>query len=218
MRERQTAHTGETMTSAVNTKSGKGVVDGVISELATFWNVRPGDEDELAAACRRFTETVRHLDPEKAVHTGLRDTRHVIFDDGRRLLWATTFETDWDVYIDDAILAVGIANFLDWMQHTTQGEAVQAWVESAGGVEKLDPNDPEITQTVRRTSGRLKEIIQSAQIPAAAYFNALAPLTLTQVNKAQGLEQAFQQVLDDPAAGEALQHPALKLLLEQAAD
>jgi hypothetical protein len=30
--------------------------------------------------------------------------------------------------------------------------------------------------------------------------------------------EAFQQVLDDPDAAEALQHPALKPLLEQAAD
>jgi hypothetical protein len=32
------------------------------------------------------------------------------------------------------------------------------------------------------------------------------------------VEHAFQQVLDDPAAAQALQQPALKPLLEQAAD
>jgi hypothetical protein len=32
------------------------------------------------------------------------------------------------------------------------------------------------------------------------------------------VNEAFQQVLDDPDAAEALQHPALKPLLEQAAD
>ena len=32
------------------------------------------------------------------------------------------------------------------------------------------------------------------------------------------MQEAFQQVLDDPAAAEALQHPALKPLLELAAD
>jgi hypothetical protein len=54
--------------------------------MAGFWDVRPGHEDELRAACRRFIETVRNVDPEKGTRTGLRDTRHVIFDDGRRLL------------------------------------------------------------------------------------------------------------------------------------
>jgi hypothetical protein len=46
----------------------------------------------------------------------------------------------------------------------------------------------------------------------------MSALTMTQIFKAQRLQEAFQQVLDDPAAEEALQHPALKPLLEQAAD
>ena len=36
--------------------------------------------------------------------------------------------------------------------------------------------------------------------------------------KAWALQKAFQQVLDDPDAAEALQHPALKPLLDLAAD
>jgi len=32
------------------------------------------------------------------------------------------------------------------------------------------------------------------------------------------VNKAFQQVLDDPEAGEALQHPPLKPLLDEAAD
>ena len=41
---------------------------------------------------------------------------------------------------------------------------------------------------------------------------------IPQIRKATRVEQAFQQVLDDPAAEQALQQPALKPLLEQAAD
>jgi predicted type IV restriction endonuclease len=41
---------------------------------------------------------------------------------------------------------------------------------------------------------------------------------MPQIKKAQRLQQAFQKVLDDPDAEEALKHPALKPLLEQAAD
>lgn len=29
-----------------------------------------------------------------------------------------TFETEWDPYVDDAILLIGIEVFLDWLQHT----------------------------------------------------------------------------------------------------
>lgn len=209
--------TGAT-TGQVTTKSGKGVSHGVISELAAFFTVKPGHEEELRAAVGRFADVLRKAPPEETQRTGLRDTRHVIFNDGRQLLWATTFETDWDVYIDDALLIVGIEHFLDWMQHTVEGDKVVAWVQSVGGVKKLDKNDPTQKETVKRTSAQLKAIIQSVQTQAAAYFNAVADLTNPQIMKAQRLEQAFQQVLDNPAAEKALQDPALKPLLEQAAD
>jgi len=38
-----------------------------------------------------------------------------------------------------------------------------------------------------------------------------------EIRKAQRVNQAFQRVLDDPAA-EALQHPALRPLLDEATD
>ena len=56
------------------------------------------------------------------------------------------------------------------------------------------------------------------QIPASGYYNAVSYMTHTEIRKAQLVYEAFQQVLDDPDAAEALQHPALKPLLEQAAD
>lgn len=208
----------EAMTTTTNGKSGKGLSDGVISELATYFDVVPGHENELRAASERFTERVRSFsatDPDRAIRTGLRDTRLVIFDDGKRLLWATTFETEWDPYIDDAILAVGIRYFLDWMQHTTQGQKIMEWADSYGGAAKLDAMPEE---SVRKATVRLKEILQSVQSPAVAYFNVFNAWTMSQVFKALRLQEAFQQVLDDPAAEQALQHPALKPLLELAAD
>jgi hypothetical protein len=43
-------------------------------------------------------------------------------------------------------------------------------------------------------------------------------VTHVEASKALRVYEAFQQVLDDPAAAEALQSPALKPLLELAAD
>ncbi len=205
------------MAAGVTKKSGKGLRDGVISELTTYWAVRPGHEEELRAAVGRFAEVLRNIGPAQTIRTGLRDSRHVIFDGGRRLLWVTTYESDWDPYVDDALIVVGLENFLDWLQHTTEAEKVFAWLESAGLAGKLDKTDPGYAETVKKTSAGLKAIIQSAQIQAAAYFNPLGALTMPQIAKAKALEQAFQEVLDDPAAEEALQHPALKPLLDQAA-
>jgi hypothetical protein len=205
------------MTSAVTRKSGQGLSYGVVSELATYWNVLPGHEDELRAATQRFADVLSNVPLEKNIATGLRDSRHVIFDNGTRLMWATTFESDWDPYFDDFV-QIGIEHFVDWLQHTAQGTDVNAWIESSGGMEAFDTARPDVEAHVQRTVGGLKAIVQSVQSPATGYYNNLSTWTMTQIIKAQRLQDAFQQVLDTPGAEEALQHPALKPLLEQAAD
>jgi hypothetical protein len=203
----------------LNKKSGKGTNDGVISEMTLFFGVRPGHEEELRAAVARFAEVVRKSDPQATQKTGLRDSRHAIFDNGQRLLWATTFETDWDPYLDDALILVGVEHFIDWMQHIVEAEQLVSWLQSAGGAEKLtQASTAEFEQTVRTTSAGLKAILQSVQVPAAGYWNALAAKTIPEIRKAERVEQAFQQALDHPEAAQALSHPALQPLLEQAAD
>jgi hypothetical protein len=209
--------TGPTGGNMTNIKSGKGLSYGVVSELATYWDVLPGHEDELRAATQRFAAVLSQVPLEKNIHTGLRDQRHVIFDNGTRLMWATTFENEWDPYFEDFIL-IGIEHFLDWMQHTAQYPHVSAWVESSGGVEKFGQSNPDVKGQVERTVGGLKAIVQSVQSPATGYFNNLSTWTMPEIVRAQRLQEAFQQVLDNPDAAEALQHPALKPLLDEAAD
>jgi hypothetical protein len=204
-------------TTTINNKSGKGLSDGVVSELATYWDVLPGHEDALRAATQRFADTLRQVDRDKNIHTGLRDERHVIFDNGQRLMWATTFENEWDPYFEDFI-QIGLEHFVDWMQHTAQYTDVNAWIESSGGVGSFDTSRPDIEAHVKATVGGLKAVVQSVQSPATGYFNNLGAWTMPQIVRAQRVQEAFQQVLDDPAAAEALQHPALKPLLDEAAD
>jgi len=200
-------------------KSGKGISDGVISELTAFFGVKPGHEEQLREAVARFADVIRNTDPQETQKTGLRDTRHVIFDNGTRLLWTTTFETDWDPYLDDALIIVGAEHFVDWMQHIVEAEQLSKWFAESGGTKTLGKaNLANIIDIVNQSSGGLKAIIQSAQTPAAGYWNALAAQTIPEIRKAQRVEQAFQQVLDHPEAAPALQHPALQPLLEQAAD
>ena len=209
--------TTDKTTTTTNKKTGGGLSDGVVSELATFWNVLPGHEDELRAATERFADLLRSVPRDKNLHTGLRDQRHVIFDGGRQMMWATTFENDWDPYFEDFV-QIGIQHFLDWMQHTTQYPAVSAWVESSGGVKKFSADNPDVDAQVKQTVGGLKAIVQSVQSPATGYFNNLSTWTMPEIVRAQRVQAAFQRVLDDPGAAEALQHPALKPLLELAAD
>jgi len=184
------------MITTLSKKSGKGLSHGVVSELSAFFHVRPGHEEELRAAVKRFKEKAQPSDTSVFEKLGLRDQRHVIFDNGTRVMWCTSFESEWDPYIDDAIEIFGAASWVDWMQHT---------VEYSSEMENA-------------SNAQLKGFLQSAQEQAATLFNALPNHTLSQIKKALLLNQAFERVLDNPAAVEALQHPALQPLLEQAAD
>jgi len=192
----------------LNKKSGKGMIHGVVSELSTFFTVRPGHEAQIHAAVERVNQMLHEMGPEVHRKLGLREWRQLIFDDGRRMMLMTSFETDWDPYMDDALQVFGVDTFIDWLQHTVEAaqnrEALQATIEAA-----------------RRGStdtAALKALLQSAQTPATAYLDVLSDQTVPQIRKAQRLERAFEQVLDDPAAEPALQQPALKPLLDQAAD
>jgi hypothetical protein len=178
------------MVVSMNRKSGVGLSDGVVSELTVVWTVKPGHAEQLSAACKRFMDVVRNTDAEATQKTGLRDLRVAMFDDNRRLLLATNFESDWDAYVRDILMAFGHGALTDVFQHVD-------------GFEALDG------------TGRF---FQAHQVQATAYWNGLSDTTVPEIRKALRLEEAFQQVLDDPAAAQALQHPALKPLLDQAAD
>ena len=91
---------------------------------------------------------------ELNVETGLRDERHVIFDGGKRLVWFTTFETDWDPYVEDAFMRIGIDHFTDWMQHTTSADEWFACIREAGGEEKYRAAT-EITGTAQEKEERV---------------------------------------------------------------
>jgi hypothetical protein len=203
---------------ALSKKSGKGTAHGVVSELTAFFAIQPGHEEQLRAACQRFAEAFQSLEP-MTLTSGLRDMKHAIFDNGQRLLFITSFETDWDAYIDDAVSQIGVENWMDWMQHTVEvGQLRGALRQTAGLDASGTASHEDLERAVTMGSSELKEVLQSAQVRALYYFNDLSTLTVPQIKKARRVEQAFQQVLDDPAAAEALQQPVLKPLLEQAAD
>jgi hypothetical protein len=208
----------------VSKKSGKGLQEGVMSELTTLFEIKPGKEEEVRAAVKRFTDFLRSRPPEDTMKTGLRSSRHVVFDDGRRLMWLTTFEQDWDPYIEDAVIVIGTDRFVDWLQHTTASEKVADWIRDAGGMDALlgargsFRSDPAREKAARASTRGLKDIITSVQFQAAAYFNSVGDLIHPEIRKGHKVNEAFQKVLDNPDAAEALQHPALKPLLDLASE
>ena len=181
-------------TTRLDRKSGKGLRDGVVSELYTVFDVKPGHEAELRAACKRLATTLQNAPVELNVQTGLRDERHVIFDGGKRLVWCTTFETEWDPYVEDAIMRIGVDNFTDWIQHLTAADEWYAGIREGGGEEKLRAN-VNLVGTAQEKEARtgilwVKKFLSDHQIPAAGYYNAMSYMTHAEARKAKRVYEA----------------------------
>ena len=183
-------------TYQTTTKSGRGSRHGVVSEVSAFLHIKPGEVEELRAAIGRFQDRLRRAPSDYMVKFGLVDMRHVIFDNDTRLLWITSFDTDWDPYIDDSVQGMGIETWYDWLQHC----------------EECPPD------VLTLGSKPLKDFLQSCQTRAIGFYRTIANQTVGQMIKAQRVHAALDRVLEQPEASTLLQHPALKPLLDEAAD
>ena len=113
------------------------------------------------------------------------------FDNDTRLLFATSFDGSWDSYMLD-FASKPLKLFDAIFQH----------VEGYEGLPDL---------------AAVKNFIMSAQLTAGGYSRNYGG-TVKEIRKAERVNKAFQQVLDDPEAAELLQAPALAPLLAEAAD
>jgi hypothetical protein len=175
-------------------ESRPGVSVGPVSEFSLFFRVKPGHGDALREALKALQDHPGYRPgdyhmPIASIH----EARFVLFDDDSRLLFATSFDGPWDSYMDDFFNTGPTLQLFD------------ATFQHVEGYEGL-PDLP-----------ALKSFILGAQETAAAYARNYGG-TVKEIRKAQQVNTAFQQVLDDPQAAEALQHPALKPLLDEAAD
>ena len=177
-------------------KSGKGSSHGVVSEVSAFFHVRPGHEAALREACQRFHARLESAPLDYMQRFGLQGMRHVIFDNGTRMYWETLFDTDWQPYVDDSVATLGIRTWYDWFQHCEECPA----------------------NLVDFSPQALRDFIQSAQVQAAGFYVTLSTKTIGELRKAIRVQEALDQVLEQPEASTLLQHPALKPLLDEAAD
>jgi hypothetical protein len=169
-----------------------GVRVGSVSEFSLFFHVRPGHEKGLREAVQALQNSpgYRPGDYEMPIAV-IHEARFVLFDGDTRLLFATSFDGPWDAYMED-FASKPLQLFDSIFRH----------VEGYEGLPDL---------------AAVKEFILSAQVTAAAYARNY-PGTVKEIRKALRVNEAFQRVLDDPRAAEALGHPALQPLLDQAAD
>lgn len=171
-----------------------GLSVGPTSEFSLFFRVADGQGPSLRAALLELQDTpgYRPGDYGMAVQT-IHEARFVLFDDDTRLAFITSFDGPWDAYMEDFF---------------TSGPTLALFDVIFGHVEGYD-GLPDLAA--------VRAFVLGAEQTATAYARNY-PGTVKEIRKAQRVSAAFQQVLDHPQAAEALAHPALQPLLDEAAD
>jgi hypothetical protein len=171
-----------------------GVSVGPTSEFSLFFVVRNGHGDDLRAALQALQNHPGYRPGEyNMAVVSIHEARFVLFDDDTRLAFITSFDGPWDAYMEDFFTSGPTLGLFD---------VIFRHVEGYEGLPDL---------------AAVRAFVLGAEVSAAAYARNYGG-TVKEIRKAQRVNHAFQQVLDHPQAAEALQHPALKPLLEEAAD
>src|SRR3984957_2084021 len=107
---------------------------GKVSELTMVVPLAPGGADRLRAFLKLLGGNLAGADKVGSVH----DMRFVFLDNDTRMIFATTFDGDWDPYIDDFVTK--IPDYLDIIDSAWEG-----WpgIRSPGAKDWLPP--PQLT-------------------------------------------------------------------------
>ena len=141
---------------------------GQAQELTVIARLKPGGAERLRKLFGEgFTGDRQHItDRMGTVH----DLRFVIFDNDTRMLFASTFDGDWDAYIDD--FASKVPEEIDLLFHE---------VEDYPGI-----HDP-----------RIKDFIVRSQVTASAFYSAYPEATVRDIWKALKAKKALNELLDE---------------------
>jgi len=139
---------------------------GKRSELTIIVPLVPGGAKRLKTFLRSLGG---NLSPGASKVGTLHDMRFVFFDNDTRLLFATSFDGDWDTYIDDFIAL--IPDYLDLMDSAWEG-----W--------------PGIR------SPEAKDYLIKHQITADGWFVAEPDLSLAEIQRQNRVSKAVDEFLD----------------------
>jgi len=176
----------------------KGLKSGLSTEYTGFFKIKPGHAKQLIEGVMAAL-TSRGPDVRVSYAAiGVYDAKYVLFDNDTRLLLHIAFNNDFDTYFDDALMLLSGGNL---------GKTGASWINNLEG-SPLEGG--------KGTWEDLKNFMVLHQVDASIYANT-TDATVKGVQKALRLQKAFQQVLDNPAAAQALSNPVLKPLLDEAA-
>ena len=146
-----------------------GLKAGQVQEFTLIMNLKPGGAErlrkKLASDSKFGNENNAVVDRVGTLH----DMRFTIFDNDTRLLFASTFDGDWDTYIDD--FASRIPDLID----VAFGE-----VDDYPGIK--DPN--------------IKDFIVKHQVTSTYFYSAYPNASVRDVWKAMKIKGGLDVLLD----------------------
>jgi hypothetical protein len=138
---------------------------GKVSELTMLVPLAPGGGERLRAFLTLMNGNLDGANKVGSVH----DMRFVFLDNDTKLLFATTYDGEWDAYIDDFIAT--IPDYLDILSSSFEG-----WP----GIHSPDA----------------KDYLARHQIAAAGWYVAHPDLTVADTNRLKRVGAAVDQFLD----------------------
>jgi hypothetical protein len=155
----------ETPPPAIESAGRVGARLGKISELTIIVPLAAGGAKRLRAFLRLLGGNLNKGDRVGTLH----DMRFVFFDNDTRMLFATSFDGDWDAYIDDFVTK--IPDYLDIIDSAWDG-----W--------------PGIR------SPHAKDYLAKHQITAEGWYVAHPDLTVAEIHRLKRMGKAVEEFLD----------------------
>ena len=142
-----------------------GLKAGRVNEFTLIFKLKPGGAERLRKKIASDSNFQSHVDGVGTVH----DLRFLIFDNDTRLLFASTFDGDWDAYIDD--FAALIPDYID----LAFGE-----VDDYPGIKSPD----------------IKDYIVKHQITSTYFYSAYPDASVRDIRKAMKVKSGLDVLLD----------------------
>jgi hypothetical protein len=144
-----------------------GLRQGKVSELTSIMTFAPGGAKRLRALLKVLGGNFQGADKVGTLH----DMRFVFLDNDTRLLFATTYDGDWDPYIDDFSIKIP--------------DALDVLFSNMVGYPPKGMHDPAI-----------KDWIAGNQITADAWYVSNPNLSVAEAHKLERVGKAVDELLD----------------------
>jgi hypothetical protein len=142
-----------------------GLKAGRVNEFTLIFKLKPGGAERMRKKIASDPNFQSHVDGVGTVH----DLRFTTFDNDTRLLFASTFDGDWDAYIED--FGAYIPDYIDLVFGENEGYP---------GIKSPD----------------FKDFLLKNQVTATHFYSAYPTATVKDVWKALKIEKGLDVLLD----------------------